>query len=190
MVGTIEPRKGYAPTLDAFEVAWQEDCQVQLVIVGRPGWKARRLIARLRAHPESGRRLHWFDDADDATLLSLYDAASGVLVASEAEGFGLPILEAALHQKPLLVRDIPVFREIAAEGAAYFSENTSTQFAKDIKRWIRDVENGTAPKSSTIPLRTWTQSANEAMAILTAVNSSATTGIESPVSMVHTVNMS
>ena len=35
------------------------------------------------------------------------------------EGFGLPILEAGIARTPLALSQIPVFREVAKEGALY-----------------------------------------------------------------------
>jgi glycosyltransferase involved in cell wall biosynthesis len=164
MVGTIEPRKGHSQGLDAFEALWREGNATQLVIVGRTGWRIDRLVRRLRAHPELGRRLHWFDDADDATLHALYAAARGVLVASEAEGFGLPILEAAVHGTPLLLRDLPVFREIAGDSAAYFHGSTPAQAIDEIRRWVQALACGTALSSESIRPCTWNESARQLLA--------------------------
>ena len=38
MVGTIEPRKGHAQTLGAFEWLWQSGHELNLIIVGKQGW--------------------------------------------------------------------------------------------------------------------------------------------------------
>jgi glycosyltransferase involved in cell wall biosynthesis len=159
MVGTIEPRKGYEMALDAFDALWRIGEQMQLVIVGRIGWKVESLVARLRLNTEAGRRLHWFDNADDEILQSLYAAATGVLVASHAEGFGLPIVEAALHKKPLLLRDLPVFHEIAGDGATYFSATTPLGFRREIAVWIESLHEGTAIPSNAIPCQSWSESA-------------------------------
>jgi glycosyltransferase involved in cell wall biosynthesis len=161
IVGTIEPRKGHAQALDAFEAIWRDSHPMQLVIVGRVGWKVDSLVARLRVHPETGHRLHWFDDADDDTLHALYEAATGVLLASEAEGFGLPILEAAAHRKPLFVRDIPVFREIAGLGATYFTAVTRQEFASELREWVRRLRIGTAVASTEISVQDWAGSARQ-----------------------------
>jgi glycosyltransferase involved in cell wall biosynthesis len=160
MVGTIEPRKGYALVLDAFDAIWREGHAMHLVIVGRPGWNVKELIARLHNHPQLGERLHWFDSADDKALDVLYDAAAGVLIASEAEGFGLPIVEAAIHGKALLVRDIPVFREVAGDGATYFRAETPLRFIDELRGWLRCIETGTAVPSEAITVQTWAQSAH------------------------------
>ncbi len=55
---------------------------------------------------------------DDQIIAELYRMADLVLLPSESEGFGLPVLEAGLSRAPLVCADIPVLREVAA-GAAW-----------------------------------------------------------------------
>jgi glycosyltransferase involved in cell wall biosynthesis len=81
MVGTVEPRKGHALALQAFEALWAEGTDVVLVIAGKQGWNVEALAARLRHHPEAGRRLFWFDAASDAFLERLYGAATALIAA-------------------------------------------------------------------------------------------------------------
>jgi glycosyltransferase involved in cell wall biosynthesis len=125
MVGTIEPRKGYDAALAAFEYLWRNrpDEAPELVIVGKPGWKSTELEAKLRSHPEAGRRLHWFDRMSDEGLCLLYDSCRGVLMASRGEGFGLPLIEAAMHRRHVLARDLAVFREQRFPNVGYFSDD-------------------------------------------------------------------
>jgi mannosylglucosylglycerate synthase len=54
---------------------------------------------------------------DDRTIFELYRAADLVLLPSESEGFGLPVLEAGLSGTPLVCADMPVLREVAGRGA-------------------------------------------------------------------------
>lgn len=123
MVGTIEPRKGYADALSAFDQLWSNNSDIVLVIVGKPGWKTEQLQQRMQNHQEYGKRLYWFKAASDEFLLKLYQSSTGILVASEAEGFGLPLIEALYHGKPVLARDIEVFHEVVADGVVYFKNN-------------------------------------------------------------------
>jgi mannosylglucosylglycerate synthase len=58
---------------------------------------------------------------DDRSLADLYRMADVVLLPSESEGFGLPLLEAALCRVPLVCADIPVLGELAT-GAFTFPE--------------------------------------------------------------------
>jgi glycosyltransferase involved in cell wall biosynthesis len=171
MVGTIEPRKGYAQALDAFETLWRTGHVVRLVIAGRAGWKVGRLLKRLRTHPEAGSRLHWLDNADDGTLSLLYGRAIGVLLASEAEGFGLPILEAASYNKSLLLRDTPVFREVAGPAASYFDANAADRLAAHLSHWVSQLASGTAISSATLPRQTWADSAQQLLANLPLIPS-------------------
>lgn len=59
------------------------------------------------------------DSSDRAILAALYRRASLVLFPSEAEGFGLPAVEAIACGAPLLLSDIPVLREIAGDAACH-----------------------------------------------------------------------
>ena len=142
MVGTLEPRKGYDQALAAFEQLWQQqDTTPLLVIVGRPGWKTEALQEKLRIHPQVGKRLFWLEDVSDEYLAHLYAACAGVLVASRAEGFGLPLIEAALHNKPVLARDLPVFREIALPGVTFFSGEGASSLAAAIPAWLQKTRH-------------------------------------------------
>ena len=119
MVGTIEPRKGHADVLEAFLELWHNGSTSQLMLVGAPGWKTEALQQTLADAAATTKKLVWLQHADDNLLAQLYQAASGVIVASKGEGFGLPLIEAAHYGKPVLVRDIPVFREVS-RGAVTF----------------------------------------------------------------------
>ena len=158
MVGTIEPRKGYVQALAAFEALWQQDIQVNLVIVGKAGWKVDGLVTRLRQHPEAGLRLHWFENADDEKLRQLYTMADGLLMASEAEGFGLPVIEASRFDKPLLLRDIPVFREISGAGAEYFKGVEPEALTLALRNWLSSISARQSPASGSIKCQNWAES--------------------------------
>lgn len=167
MVSTIEPRKGYNLALAAFELLWQKGEKIKLIIVGRPGWKVNNLIQKLQTHPEKNKHLFWFENINDSTLLELYSTSSGLLMASEGEGFGLALIEAAHHQLPVLVRDIPIFREVAGEHACYFSNDSSpVQLADTIKLWLQDLAEGKAPLSGNIPYLSWTESTQQLIQVI------------------------
>jgi glycosyltransferase involved in cell wall biosynthesis len=160
MVGTIEPRKGHEQALSAFEILWRQGRPVHLVIVGSEGWKAEHLFQRLRLHPENGKRLVWLRGASDEALCLLYAAANGVLLASQAEGFGLPLVEAARYGKPILARDIAVYRDIAGDHASFFSGDDPDSLASALLAWLEAIGLGAAPASSNIRTSTWAESAH------------------------------
>jgi glycosyltransferase involved in cell wall biosynthesis len=155
-VGTLEPRKGYSVALDAFERLWGRGLDISYAIVGRAGWNTSALSERLRRHPEFGRRLFWFDRASDADLRALYANARAVVSASLAEGFGLPLVEAAFHGAPVIASDIDVFREVGGDGARYFDLLDPESLAQAIEAELAGPK--IAPAIATI---SWRQSAQE-----------------------------
>ncbi|MFO7167148.1 MAG: glycosyltransferase, partial [Chloroflexota bacterium] len=56
----------------------------------------------------------------DAMLADLFKLADGLLFPSRYEGFGIPILEAALAGIPIFCSDIPPFRDTAGDAALRF----------------------------------------------------------------------
>ena len=56
---------------------------------------------------------------EDRSMADLYRMADVVLLPSESEGFGLPLLEAALNRTPLVCADIPVLRELPTGAFTY-----------------------------------------------------------------------
>lgn len=140
MVGTIEPRKAYGVALDALELLWRQPGRPQfdLTIAGRPGWRTRRLQARMKRLEQASASFRWLDDVSDEYLIMLYRYCRGLLVCSRAEGFGLPILEALGQGVPVLARDIPVFRRIFAGSISYFSEDSPVGLAAAISQFVLD----------------------------------------------------
>jgi glycosyltransferase involved in cell wall biosynthesis len=175
MVGTIEPRKGHMQVLDAFDQLWSQGLDVNLTIAGAEGWrhlpKATRrtipqIVARLRSHPERERRLFWVNGPSDEYLEKIYAASSCLIAASEDEGFGLPLIEAARHRLPIMARDIPVFREVAGEHAFYFRGEKPDALAHVVKEWLALYDQGKQPKSNSMPWMTWAQTAERLKEIL------------------------
>jgi glycosyltransferase involved in cell wall biosynthesis len=175
MVGTIEPRKGHMQVLDAFDQLWSQGLDINLIIAGAEGWRGLRhdmrrtipqIVARLRSHPERGRRLFWVNGPSDEYLEKTYAVSSCLIAASEGEGFGLPLIEAARHKLPIIARDIPVFREVAGEHAFYFAGKEPDALAQAVKEWLTLYQKGKYPKSDAMPWMTWAQSVERIKDIL------------------------
>jgi len=161
MVGTVEPRKGHSQTLSAFEQLWAKEININLVIVGKQGWMVEALVERLNQHPELGKRLIWLDGISDEYLNKVYAACTCLIAASEGEGFGLPLIEAAQKKLPIIARDITVFREVAGEHTFYFKGLEPEYLAIAIQRWLTLYENEAHPLAEAMPWQTWKQSAEK-----------------------------
>ncbi|WP_292533276.1 glycosyltransferase family 1 protein [Methylocystis sp.] len=152
-VGTLAPNKGQALCLSAFEELWTRGVDVALVIVGRPGWNTTALERRLREHPERGRRLFWLSDACDAELQCLYRSARAVICASYAEGFGLPLIEAAHAGAPVIASDIEIFHEVGGDSIAYFDVLDSQALAERIVEMLASEK-----RAQPLPVLSWNES--------------------------------
>ena len=163
MVGTVEPRKGHTQALAAFEQLWQDGAQVNLVIVGKQGWMMEKLAERMMDHPEKDKRLFWLPGISDEMLLKLYASSAALLSPSEGEGFGLPLIEAAQHNIPIVARDLPVFREVAGEHAYYFEGLEPQALADTLSRWLALNAEGKAPQSTGMTWLNWSDSARQVL---------------------------
>ena len=153
MVGTIEPRKGHAAALPAFELLWRTRGSEapDLVIVGKPA----ALQKYIQSHPERGRRLHWLDQVSDEGLGRLYEASRGLLVASHAEGFGLPLAEAITQRRPVLARDLAVFREQNLPSVLFFEDDRPAALSE---RLMDLLKIGPLPANMKPDFPTWSSS--------------------------------
>jgi glycosyltransferase involved in cell wall biosynthesis len=166
MVGSIEPRKGYAQVLDAFEVLWWENVPVKLTIVGNRGWMTEELVNFLLGHRELGKRLNWLEGVDDEYLSRLYMTSTCLIAAADDEGFGLPLIEAAKYKLPIIARDLPIFREVAGDHAFYFKAKNGRELAEYIKQWRLEKAQDRHPKSEGMRLLTWSESTRQLQEIV------------------------
>lgn len=166
MVGTVEPRKGHRFVLDAFDHLWEQGSKVRLCIIGKEGWNVTEVMQRIRTNPEAGRRLLFIEDASDAELNLAYQSSIAVISASMAEGFGLPIVEAAKHGKPAIVSDIPVFREIAGKDAIYFSLQHPQTLVDAINSFCDLTDAERSAMVSRVEITSWKESAEWLLSII------------------------
>lgn len=165
MVGTIEPRKRHEVVLRAMETLWDGGSAARLLIMGREGWRVSGLSARLRAHPEAGRRLFWVEGPDDDALSLAYAGARALLFPSLYEGYGLPVVEAARAGLGSVCTNIPVLREVGGPGALYVPVDDPAAWAE----MIGEVAAGRRrPKPSRTVALSWPESAGQLAQLLYA----------------------
>lgn len=115
-VGSTIPRKRIDVLLHVFREVRAGCPGARLVRVGGPFTAGqRRLADDLGVTPH----IVSLPFLDRATLAAVYRRAALVLLTSEREGFGLPVVEAMASGTPVVATDIPVLREVGGEAAAY-----------------------------------------------------------------------
>lgn len=166
MVGTIEPRKGHDFVLDAFDDIWQSGADIRLCIAGTVGWMVPDTVRRIRNHTQLNKKLFFIEKFTDAEINLCYATATALIAASVAEGFGLPIVEAALHQVPVLASDIPVFREVGRDGAKYFSLSSPRYLSEAIRAFADLSTEDRFMMACKITTITWQESAKNLLSAI------------------------
>ncbi|KTD64193.1 glycosyltransferase family 4 protein [Legionella shakespearei] len=164
MVGTIEPRKGHDDILSAIEMLWLQGTELNLIIVGKAGWKTDTLQERIRCHPEKDEKLFWLEHISDQMLEKVYQNTQGLIFASQAEGFGLPLIEALYYKKAVLARDIPIFRETGGESVSFFKGEDRNTLSEEIHSWLNTIQQGKTQSRGYG--RTWDDAGRELLSCL------------------------
>ncbi len=85
-----------------------------------------------RLAPENAKIVFHNGVSDEEYAQSMADRA--ILVsASLDEGYGIPVADAMALGVPAVITDMPIFHEVAGEGALYFDPNSPNDFAEKIK---------------------------------------------------------
>lgn len=121
-LGTIEPRKNHLLLLNLWRSLSERfgpDAIPKLLIIGRRGWENEQVIDMLdrctaiHGCVEEMRRL------PDRRVRELLAGASGLLIPSFAEGYGMPVPEALALGVPVVCSDLPAFREAGGDAPIY-----------------------------------------------------------------------
>jgi glycosyltransferase involved in cell wall biosynthesis len=140
-LGTLEPRKGVADLVAAFDRLAGDRAGLELVLAGGAGWKAGPVlqsVARARSR-ERIRRLGYVSDADVPALLR---RARAVVYPSLEEGFGLPALEALACGAPLVTTSGTPMGEIAGDSALLVPPGQPFALAAAIETAISEHSSG------------------------------------------------
>jgi glycosyltransferase involved in cell wall biosynthesis len=135
-VGTLEPRKGVVPLVEAFDRVADGDRELVLVLAGQPGWgleETERALASAR-HANRIIRTGYLPDATVPALLR--QAAVAVYPALE-EGFGLPALEALACGAPLVTTEGTAMAEVTGGAATLVAPGSVPDLADALEDTLR-----------------------------------------------------
>jgi glycosyltransferase involved in cell wall biosynthesis len=145
-VGSVEPRKNTEMLLQAWEAMAATTPDVPtLVIVGRPSFGYDDLVKRIKAHPMFGTKVLWLSGCSDAALEHLYGAARVVLCPSFAEGWGLPVIEALAHGRPVVASNVTAHPEAAEDAAILLPPDAPEAWARAIRGIFAQPPTAAAP---------------------------------------------
>lgn len=115
-VGSTIPRKRIDVLLRILAAARAQFPNLRLIKAGGALTADQKRLAQTLGLEESIITMPFLEPA---LLAALYRRAALVLMPSEAEGFGLPLIEAMACATPVLASDLSVLREVGAETAVY-----------------------------------------------------------------------
>jgi glycosyltransferase involved in cell wall biosynthesis len=104
-IGQFEARKGYTELLEAFKLAFDNSPEVELIIKADyfldPENKKQQCIQLINEFGLTNVKLIW-GELTTVQLFELYNFADVYVTATRAEGWGLPIIEAAATGLPII----------------------------------------------------------------------------------------
>jgi glycosyltransferase involved in cell wall biosynthesis len=137
-VGSTIPRKRIDLLLDVFAAVAAEVPRARLVRVGGPFTERdTRQIESLGI----GHRILVLPELARDALLAVYRHVALLLSTSEREGFCLPVAEALAAGTPVVVPDLPVFREVAADAAELITGADPAAWSRAIAALIAEREH-------------------------------------------------
>lgn len=134
-VGGAMPRKRLDVLLDVFAHVRGRVPGLRLVQVGGP-WPPH--LAEQITRLGIGSHITQVRGLSREQLAELYRKASAVLVTSEAEGFGLPVIEALACGSVVISSDLPTLREAGGDGASYCRVADIGAWSDVVVRLMRD----------------------------------------------------
>ncbi len=156
-VGNRYNYKNFFGLLEALLPVFKNDPELKLICAGGGKFKPDER-AWFKQHGIKRNLLQ--KDITDAKLIVLYSRALFLIFPSLYEGFGLPILEAFSANCPVLLSNIPPFREIAQDAAIYFDPLDISDMREKINFFLNNsqLRNELIQKAKKLVLRyTWEQ---------------------------------
>ncbi len=128
-VGSCIARKRIDVLLDCFAAVAKVTTDLTLLQIGgewTPAQREQIILLGIASRIEQRRGI------SRGELAEYYRGTQLVLQPSEAEGFGLPIVEALASGAPVIAADIPVLREVGGDAAVYAPVG-------DVAKWVEVV---------------------------------------------------
>lgn len=137
-VGAAYPHKNLERLIEAwglFEETYSVDHQ--LVLVGKEDYFYRRLMSSIEYRVSS---IKYIGSVSDDDLSALYQSASLFVFPSLYEGFGIPPLEAMVHNVPVISSNRACLPEVLGEAALYFDPESPSDISDKIQLGLKDME--------------------------------------------------
>jgi glycosyltransferase involved in cell wall biosynthesis len=140
VVSTLAPYKNLEPTLEVYDRLRRDDPGLELWLAGADWRGYGREVARMVRERGLSGRVQLLGAVDSAALVGLYRRAAALLLLSECESFGLPVLEAMLHGLPVVVADRAALPEVAGGAGIVVDPGDLTATTAAVRLLLDDAE--------------------------------------------------
>ena len=136
-VGTKEPRKNLRGTIEGFRRASAIGLNHDLVLVGPTGWGESGLGTDMARDP-ADERIVDLGPISDERLTGVYHSCAALVLASFYEGFGIPLLEAMHHGKPVITSGTGAMAEVAGDAGILVDPDNPASIARAFIKLAKD----------------------------------------------------
>lgn len=138
-VGSIEQRKNLLLLIDAYSQL-PNDLKIPLVIVGRNSAFKQELLHKAAKLQLLNQIVFVHDLKSVQDLSAVYQSAELFIYPSRYEGFGIPILEAALSKTAIITSNSSSLPEAGGPDCNYFNPDSSEELCFQIEKILIDQE--------------------------------------------------
>ena len=100
--------------------------KLNLVFLGKPTQEVYQLIKKLNLL----KKVYFLGNITDEELYFYYKYSKAVIFISKIEGFGFPVIESIYFKKPIILSDIPVFKEFKFESIKFINHLELSEIVK------------------------------------------------------------
>ncbi len=164
--GSLKPHKNIPILLEAFANSIARG-SIDLVFAGE-NLSGNEVLSRRVDHLRIANSIHDVGRISATDLATAFACAEGVILPSEYEGFGLPLVEAMQSGTPAIISDAPALMEVAGGAALVVERQNVEQLSGAIDRLCAD--QGLRDQLRTMGLRranqfSWRKTAEQTIAL-------------------------
>jgi len=131
-VGNFYPHKNVEKLIEAFK---NINKKYKLILIGPKDFFTARIL-RCIDTPKKNKNILLLTNSSLTDLVFFYKNALALVHPSFSEGFGLPLIETAYFNTPIIASNIKVFKELLGNNYLSFNPNDTNDIAEKIKNFI------------------------------------------------------
>lgn len=143
----------------------EKDYSISLILVGRYHIEyLGKIIKKLGI----GKYVHFIRYVENKYLPYIYSASHIMIFPSLYEGFGLPVIEAAMCKTPVITSNITIFKEIMGNSGIYINPFDHNELALKIEELLEDKSRYNYYKQKqheTVKKYTWINTAKKLLSV-------------------------